>query len=82
VQDLDREVLALLAEHLLEFLLEDLPRAVMGVDDVVADLELDVDDLDLDVEVFDDLFGATGNDGPPWLGRPPGRWGATFPAEP
>jgi len=54
----------------------------MGVDDVVADLELDVDDLDLDVEVFDDLFGATGNDGPPWLGRPPGRWGATFPAEP
>jgi hypothetical protein len=56
----------------------------MGVDDVVADLELDVLDGDLDVEiVFQDLlFGATGNDGPPWLGRPSGRWEATFPAEP
>jgi hypothetical protein len=56
---------------------------MMRVDHVVADLELDVDDLDLDIEVFDDLlFGATGNDGPPWLGRPSGRWEATFPAEP
>jgi hypothetical protein len=48
----------------------------MGVDDVVADLEIDVDDLDLDVEVFDDLlFGATGNDGPPWLGPRAGEAG-------
>jgi hypothetical protein len=84
VEDLDGEVLTLLTEHLLQFLLEDLARAVMGVDDVVADLELDVLDGDLDVEiVFQDLlFGATGNDGPPWLGRPSGRWEATFPAEP
>jgi hypothetical protein len=56
----------------------------MRIDDVVADLELDVDDLDLDVEVgFQDLlFSATGNDGPPWLGRSPGRRAAAFPAEP
>jgi hypothetical protein len=40
VQDLDGEVLALLTEHLLQFLLEDLARPVMRVDDVVADLEL------------------------------------------
>jgi hypothetical protein len=41
----------------------------MRVYDVVADLEVDVDDLDFDLEVFDDLlFSATGNDGPPWLG--------------
>jgi hypothetical protein len=73
VQDLDGEVLALLTEHLLDFLLEDLPRPVVRVDDVVADLEVDVDDLG-DVEVFQDLlFGATGNDGPPWLGRSSGR---------
>jgi hypothetical protein len=47
----------------------------MRVYDVVADLEIDVDDLDLDVQLgFQDLlFGATGNDGPPWLGRSPGR---------
>jgi hypothetical protein len=42
VQDLDGEVLALLAEHLAQFLLEDLASAVMGVHDVVAALELDV----------------------------------------
>jgi hypothetical protein len=56
----------------------------MGIDDVVADLELDVLDRDLDVEIFiqDLLFGATGNDGPPWLGFPPGRWEAAFPAGP
>jgi hypothetical protein len=74
VQDLDGEVLPLLTEHLLQFLLEDLPSPVVGIYDVVADLELDVDDLNFDVELFDDLlFGATGNDGPPWLGRSPGR---------
>jgi hypothetical protein len=45
----------------------------MRIDDVVADLEIDVDDLG-DVEVFQDLlFGAAGNDGPPWLGRSSGR---------
>jgi hypothetical protein len=51
VQDLDGEVLALLTEHLLDFLLEDLPGPVMRIDDIVADLEIDVDDLG-DVEVF------------------------------
>jgi hypothetical protein len=56
----------------------------MRIHDVVADLEIDVLDDDLDLEVFfqDLLFGATGNDGPPWLGRPPGRWETAFPAEP
>jgi hypothetical protein len=55
VQDLDGEVLPLLTEHLLQFLLEDLACPVMGVDDVVADLEFDVDDLG-NVEVFEDLL--------------------------
>ena len=45
VEDLDREVLALLAEDLLLLLLEDLAGAVVRIDDVVADLELDVLDL-------------------------------------
>jgi hypothetical protein len=36
VEDLDREVLALLAEDLLLLLLEDLARPVVGVDDVIA----------------------------------------------
>ena len=53
VEDLDREVLALLAEHLLLLLLEDLARAVVRVDDVVADLELDVLDLAVDLEVLE-----------------------------
>jgi hypothetical protein len=51
VQDLDGEVLALLTKHLLDFLLEDLPGPVMRIYDIVADLEIDVDDLG-DVEVF------------------------------
>ena len=38
MKDLDGEVLALLAEHLLHLLLEDLARPMMGVDDLVADL--------------------------------------------
>jgi hypothetical protein len=38
---------------------------VVRVDDVVADLEVDVDDL-RDLQVFQDLLiGACGNDGPP-----------------
>jgi hypothetical protein len=41
VQDLDGEVLPLLAEDLLLLLLEDLAGSVMRVNDVVADLELD-----------------------------------------
>jgi hypothetical protein len=45
VEDLDREVLAAFPEHLHLLLLEDLPGAVMRIDDVVAQLELDVLDL-------------------------------------
>jgi hypothetical protein len=56
VQDLDREVLALLAEDLLPFLLEDLARPVMGVDDVVADLERDALGFNR-LEVLQLLFG-------------------------
>jgi hypothetical protein len=41
VQDLDGEVLALLTEHLADFLLEDLAGPVVRIDDVVAALELD-----------------------------------------
>jgi hypothetical protein len=41
VQDLDREVLALLAEDLLGLLLDDPARSVMRIDDRVADLEVD-----------------------------------------
>jgi hypothetical protein len=55
VEDLDREVLAALAEDLLHLLLEHLARAVMRVDDALADLELQVDD-DLDLQVFQLLF--------------------------
>jgi hypothetical protein len=40
VKDLDREVLALLAEDLLHLLLEDLAGPVVGVDDLIADLVL------------------------------------------
>jgi hypothetical protein len=42
VEDLDRQVLAVLAEDLARVLLEDLARTVVGIDDVVADVELDV----------------------------------------
>src|SRR5437588_6183570 len=45
VKDLDREVLARLAEHLLLLLLQDLARPVMWIDHLVAHLVRDVDDL-------------------------------------
>jgi hypothetical protein len=53
VEDLDREVLALLAEDVLLFLLDDLTGAVMRVHDVVAHGEVDALDLTADVEVFE-----------------------------
>jgi hypothetical protein len=62
VEDLDGEVLLLLTEDLLGFLLEDLARPVMGIDDVVADLELDQLGLDGDLKVLDLLFDNFGND--------------------
>jgi hypothetical protein len=37
---------------------------MMGIDDMVADLELDVDDLSLDFEILD-LDGCLGNRCPP-----------------
>jgi hypothetical protein len=60
VEDLDGEVLALLAEDLLLLLPEDLAGPVMRVDDVVADLELDrldLTDLEALQVVFFDYFG-------------------------
>jgi hypothetical protein len=71
VQDLDREVLAPLAEDLLALLLEDLAGAVMRVDDVVADLELEAFDLTADLEVLQVVFDDFGN-GALLLG--PGPW--------
>jgi hypothetical protein len=62
VEDLDGEVLLLLTEDLLGLLLEDLAGPVMGVDDVVADFELDQFRLDDDLEVLDLLFDYFGND--------------------
>src|SRR5215208_30148 len=53
VKDLDRQVLALLAEHRLELLLLDLAGAVVRVHHVVADLVDDLDELTLDLEVYD-----------------------------
>jgi hypothetical protein len=63
VEDLDGEVLPLLTEDLLALLLEYLTCAVVRVDDVVAHLERDVLDFDLDLEVLDVLFDCGfGND--------------------
>jgi hypothetical protein len=56
VQDLDREVLALLAEDLLLLLLEDLAGPVVGIDDVVPDLERDALGFNR-LEVLQLLFG-------------------------
>jgi hypothetical protein len=59
VQDLDGEVLPLLAEDLLLLLLEDLAGSVMRVNDVVADLELDrlyLAELEAVQVVFFDYF--------------------------
>jgi len=56
VQDLDRQILALLAEDLARLLLEDLASPVVGIDDVVADVEFD--DGNLGDEVLDLLVDA------------------------
>jgi hypothetical protein len=60
VEDLDRQILAALAEDLLLLLLDYLAGAVVRIDDMVADLEVDVDDLSLDLEILD-LNGCLGN---------------------
>jgi hypothetical protein len=64
MEDLDRQILAPLAEDLLLLLLDHLAGAVMRIDDVVADLELDVLYLTLDLEILD-LNGCIGNRCPP-----------------
>jgi hypothetical protein len=65
MEDLDREVLALLPEHLADFLLEDLACPVMRIDDVVAAFERDVLELrDLDV-LFELGVSDFGNGQPP-----------------
>jgi len=65
VEDLDREVLAALAEHLLLLLLQDLARPVVRIDDVVPDLVLDVGRLSGDLEVREILLNRRfGNDVP------------------
>jgi hypothetical protein len=73
MKDLDREVLALLAEDVLLFLLDDLTRAVVRIDHVVTYGEIDALDLTADVEVFEvlgigadgALLGRVGPVGPP-----------------
>jgi len=73
VKDLDGEVLALLAEDLLVLLLDDLAGAVMGIDDVVTKVELDVLDLSDDLEILQQLLFGDIGDGSVLLGvRQPG----------
>jgi hypothetical protein len=42
VQDLDRQVLTLLAKDVLDLFADDLAGSVVGIDDAVSDLELDL----------------------------------------
>jgi len=56
VQDLDGQVLTLLAEDLLLLLLQDLAGPVMRVYDVIADLILDLLRLPRDLELLDGLL--------------------------
>ena len=73
MKDLDREVLARLAEDLLVLLLDDLAGAVMGIDDVVTEFELDVLDFPDDLEVLQELRFSDIGDGSVLLGvRQPG----------
>jgi hypothetical protein len=53
VQDLDRQILACFTEHLHLLLLQHLPGAVVWIDDLVAELELDELDLASDLELLD-----------------------------
>jgi hypothetical protein len=57
VQDLDRQILAGLAEDRLFFLLDDLARTVVRIYDVVTDLVNDQLGLSSDLDVFERLFG-------------------------
>jgi hypothetical protein len=53
VEDLDREVLAALAEHLHLLLLQHLAGAVVGIHHMVAELELDAFDLARALDLLD-----------------------------
>jgi hypothetical protein len=67
VEDLDREVVALLTEDLLGLLLDDPSSPVMRVDDGVADLEVDALGLGKKVLVEDfDVSSYVGNDWSSW----------------
>jgi hypothetical protein len=68
MEDLDGEVLASLTEDLLVLLLDDLARAVVGVDDVVTELELDVLHLADDFKVLQELLFSGVGDGSVLLG--------------
>jgi hypothetical protein len=48
VEDVDGQVVAALAHQVSGLLLQDHARTVMGIDDVVADLEVAVGHLDLE----------------------------------
>jgi hypothetical protein len=56
VQDLDGQVLTLLAEDLLLLLFQDLAGPVMRVYDVIADLILDLLRLPRDLELLDGVL--------------------------
>jgi hypothetical protein len=62
VKDLDGQVLALLAEDLLDLLLQDLARSVVWVDHVVPDLVGDVGNLTGYFEVRDLLLDYVADD--------------------
>jgi hypothetical protein len=61
MKDLDGEVLARLTEDLLLLLLDDLTRAMVRVDHVVADLEVDALRLAGDLEILQLLGRRLGN---------------------
>jgi len=64
VQDLDRQVLARLAQDRLLLLLDDLARTMVRIDDVVPDLVDDQLGLASDLKVFDGFFsGNVGRQG-------------------
>jgi hypothetical protein len=54
MEDLDRQILACGTEHLHVLLAENLTRAMVGIHDVVAELELDALDLAGRLELFNE----------------------------
>jgi hypothetical protein len=58
VEDLDGEVVALVAQEILGLSLQDNPCPVVRVDDVVADLESALDGADLRAD-FDPFFSGS-----------------------